>query len=138
VVDDDPETRTALRAVLEQGGARVRLAESARAALAAFDEARPQVLLCDVAMPGENGYDLIRKIRARGAGRGGDVAAAALTALARVEDGVRATEAGFHLHLTKPIKPRDLIAAVVELAARPGEPDQRKNGTDAKDSSSAS
>jgi PAS domain S-box-containing protein len=120
VVDDDADTRSALRAALEADGARVRLAESVDEAIAALDEAPPHVMLCDIAMPGQSGYDLIRRVRARGHQRGGDIPAAALTAFARGEDVERAVEAGFHRHLAKPVEPRDLAHAVAELAALNG------------------
>jgi CheY-like chemotaxis protein len=117
VVDDDADTRAALGAALEERGAAVTLAESAAEALAAIDAATPDVLLCDVAMPGENGFELIRTLRARDPARGGSIPAAALTAYASEEDERLALEAGFHRHLAKPVDPLDLAAAVAELAA---------------------
>jgi len=76
------------------------------------------VLVSDLAMPDEDGFSLIRKVRSRDTGRGGAVPAAALTAYARTEDRVRALAAGFQKHLPKPIDPSELIAAVASLAGR--------------------
>jgi CheY-like chemotaxis protein len=70
-------------------------------------------------MPGEDGYSFLRKVRARGPGKGGDLPAAALTAYARAEDRRRSLEAGFQTHLAKPIDPSELVAAVAALVGRP-------------------
>jgi CheY-like chemotaxis protein len=75
--------------------------------------------VCDIAMPGEDGYSLIRRIRALGASRGGDVPAVAVTALARVGDRQRALAAGFQNYLTKPVDIDGLAQAVAELSCRP-------------------
>ena len=83
-------------------------------AVAAF---RPQVLVCDIAMPAEDGYSLIRRLRTLARDQGGDTPAVALTALASDEDKKRSLAAGFQLHLTKPIDIDRLSRAVAELAA---------------------
>ena len=114
VVDDDPDARRLVGKVLERHGARVRTAASAAEALAEFDKQSPDVLLSDIGMPGEDGYALIAKVRARDGGR--DVPAAALTAFAREEDRLHALEAGFHTHVAKPVQAHRLVGVVAELA----------------------
>ncbi len=116
LVDDDPLTREALVESLEANGAEVRSAESAAEALARFEEETPELVVCDIAMPGEDGYRLIERIRARDASHGGDVPALALTALATDEDRVRALAAGFQDHLAKPIELARLVAAIAKLS----------------------
>ena len=76
----------------------------------------PDVLVSDIAMPGEDGYELIRKLRLRDSLHGGRLPAIALTALARTEDRDRALKAGYHAHLPKPVQPIELSTAVAELA----------------------
>jgi two-component system CheB/CheR fusion protein len=116
VVDDDVGTLEALSEMLRGAGANVRVAQSADEAMSAVEYFRPAVLLCDIAMPGEDGYSFIRKVRARGPARGGNVPALALTALAGEEDRLRALSAGFQMHLAKPVDIGRLNQAVVELA----------------------
>jgi signal transduction histidine kinase len=118
VVEDEADTRELLVMALQQCGAEVTAFSSAPEALAAFDDAAPDVLLSDIGMPGQDGYELIQSLRARGPGRRGDVPAAALTAYARAEDRLRALEAGFQTHLAKPVDPSELIATVARLAGR--------------------
>jgi CheY-like chemotaxis protein len=84
----------------------------------AVEQLRPQVLLCDIEMPGEDGYSLIRRIRALGPERGGNIAAAALTAYARGEDRTRALRAGFQLYVSKPVAITELVTVVANLAGR--------------------
>jgi CheY-like chemotaxis protein len=91
-------------------------AGSADEALEKFHHARPHVLVSDIAMAGRDGYDLIRAIREMPADRGGEVPAAALTAYAREEDRIRALNAGFQMHLAKPVEPAALTSAVAHLA----------------------
>ncbi len=116
VVEDDSDARSLLRFTLEQSGARVVDVESAAAAMTELERAIPDVILCDISMPQEDGYSLMRRIRARKPQAGGSVPTAAVTAYARPEDVRQALAAGFDLHLAKPLEPRDLIAAVVRLA----------------------
>ncbi|MGK3996457.1 response regulator [Sorangium sp. So ce1024] len=118
LVEDDADARELLQEVLSQHRAEVTAVASAREALAAFLAARPHVLVSDIAMPGEDGYELIRMIRQRPPHAGGDLPALALTAYARKEDQKRALDAGFHMHATKPIEPAALVAAVASLAAQ--------------------
>jgi len=115
VVDDDYESRHVVAAHLESCNASVLTAASSSEALDLLQHHKVQVLLADIAMPGEDGYSLIRKLRSMDVATA-DVPAAALTAFAREEDRQLALEAGFQLHLSKPIDAGTLIAAVATLA----------------------
>jgi CheY-like chemotaxis protein len=121
VVDDAEDAREALSVLLGQYGARVTAVGSADEALSALERDRPHVLISDIAMPEQDGYTLIRKVRALDAARGGRVPAAALTAYATPEDRLKALNAGYHDHLPKPVDPVVLVETVVGLA-RMGEP----------------
>ncbi len=118
VVEDDEDTRELLVRALERGGAEVEEAASVAMALAALDRRLPDVLVSDIGMPGEDGYSLIRKLRASTRERGADLPAAALTAYARSEDRVQALQAGFQTHIAKPVDPSELVAIVARLAGR--------------------
>jgi CheY-like chemotaxis protein len=85
-------------------------------ALAAFEESKPDVLVSDIGLPDESGYDLVRKLRALPPERGGDIPAAALSAYTRPEDRQEALSAGFMLHAAKPINPLQLLSLVAHLA----------------------
>ena len=115
IVDDDEESRDIVVEYLQGHHAVVRTAASAGEAFELLEREHVDVLLADIAMPGEDGYALIRKVRSCAAAPLASIPAAALTALARDEDRERALEAGFHLHLAKPIDPRSLVDAVVNL-----------------------
>jgi CheY-like chemotaxis protein len=104
--------------LLGQFGAEVTAVGSADDALAVLEREQPDVLLSDIAMPDEDGYSLIRKVRAREAARGGLVPAAALTAYASPEDRLKALRAGYHDHLPKPVDPVALVEVVSNLARR--------------------
>jgi len=119
VVDDESDTRALITAILEQCGASVRAVGSTAEALAAIERERPDVLVSDIQMPVEDGYTLMRKVRAMNQGRG-NIPAAALTAYARVEDRMRALLEGYQIHLPKPVEPNELIAVVATLADRIG------------------
>jgi signal transduction histidine kinase/ActR/RegA family two-component response regulator len=116
LVEDDDDTREAYATMLAELGADVRSVASAAAGLAALAEHRPQVILSDIAMPGEDGFSFIQKVRRLEPDRGGRVPAAALTALASDEDRQRAMQSGFQLHVAKPIDPARLAAVVRVLA----------------------
>jgi CheY-like chemotaxis protein len=118
LVDDEPDGREAMAYALEQYGARVTVVASSQEALLAIESEVPDVLLSDLAMPEEDGYALIRRVRALAPARGGRLPAAALAAQCRAEDKVRARRAGFQLHLAKPLSPADVAAAVAVLAGR--------------------
>ncbi len=117
VVDDDFESREVAAAFLESRQAVVWTADSAAQAFEILQRERIDVLLADIAMPIEDGYSLIRKVRASNH-KVSSVPAAALTALAREDDRQRALNAGFQLHLAKPIDGQSLIAAVATLGKR--------------------
>ena len=116
VVDDEADARDLLAQILGQAGADVIVAGSADEALETLRRWRPDVLVSDIGMPGDDGYGLIRKVRALGAGEGGQVRALALTAYARSEDRALALEAGFHTHIAKPVDPLELTALIAGLA----------------------
>ena len=118
VVDDSEDAREALSVLLGQYGARVTAVGSADEALSALQRDRPDVLLSDIAMPDQDGYTLIRKVRALDGARGGAVPAAALTAYATAEDRLRALRAGYQDHLPKPVDPAVLVHTVASLARR--------------------
>ncbi|HTN86502.1 MAG TPA: hybrid sensor histidine kinase/response regulator, partial [Sorangium sp.] len=115
VVDDQPDAREVAQRVLEECGAKVTTAESAAEALAALAWERPDVLVSDLGMPGEDGFQLIRKVRALGAERGGATPAVALSALARAEDKARALGAGYQAHVAKPLDPAVLVGVIAAL-----------------------
>ena len=115
IVEDDPDTQALLATVLQQHGAEVVAVESAVSALAEVARSKPDVIISDIAMAGENGYDLIKKIRSLPAHAGGRVPAVALTAYAGAADRRRALLAGFQTHLAKPIEPDDLLAVILSL-----------------------
>jgi PAS domain S-box-containing protein len=117
IVDDDGDTRALLRTMLEGCGATVRAAGSAREALSAISSATPDVLICDIGMPGQDGYELIRQVRQLPGTPRGPIPAVALTAYARREDAGRAIEAGYQLHLAKPVDPLALAQVVAALSA---------------------
>jgi signal transduction histidine kinase/ActR/RegA family two-component response regulator len=114
LVDDDDDMRLAVMAVLEQYGAEVTAVASVTDALVALESWRPHVLLSDISMPGEGGYDLIREVASRDA----TLPAAALTSFARHEDRKRALAAGFQMHLAKPFDALRLVTAVATLTGR--------------------
>jgi two-component system CheB/CheR fusion protein len=115
VVDDDPGTREALGEVLSLSGPEVRLAESAARAMVLFEERKPDVIICDIAMPEEDGHSLMRRIRALGSEHGGNVPAMALSAMASDEDRRLSLAAGFQVHLAKPVDGEQLLAALDQL-----------------------
>lgn len=120
IVDDEPDTLELLTVALRQCHAEVTSVATAAGALRAFEESRPDVLVSDIGMPGEDGYSLIRKVRALEDENSSRIPAIALTAYAREEDRVRALLAGFQVHVAKPINPAEFIALVASLAGRTG------------------
>jgi CheY-like chemotaxis protein len=117
VVDDEADAREMVAAVLTEGGGAVVLAGSVPEALEAIGQRRPDVLVSDIGMPREDGYSLIRRVRAMDAGVGG-IPAVALTAYASAQDRTLALAAGYSAHLPKPVEPAELIALVKDLAGR--------------------
>jgi signal transduction histidine kinase/CheY-like chemotaxis protein len=118
VVDDELDTLDVLREMLEECGARVRLASSADEALRLFAARPPQLLISDLAMPLSSGYALIRRVRQMELHQGGEVPAIALSAHARREDRAQALRAGFTTHVAKPIAPAELLALIASLTSR--------------------
>jgi PAS domain S-box-containing protein len=117
VVDDEQDAREMVRRVLTAAGAEVTTASSAAEALQLLDYSKPDVLVSDIGLPGEDGYDLIRKVRMRGEGLG-RVRAVALTAFTRLEDRTKAMLAGYQMHLAKPVDARELIVTIATLAGK--------------------
>jgi PAS domain S-box-containing protein len=118
VVDDEADARALIKRLLEGCHAVVTTAASAGEAVRLMQSELFDVLVSDVGMPGEDGYSLIRRVRALGPERGGNTPAIALTAFARAEDRVTAMTAGFQHHLAKPVEPGELIAMIAGLRSR--------------------
>ena len=118
VLEDDKDVRDFLSVSLVQYGATVSAYATTVEALQALEQQRPHVLVSDIGLPGEDGYDFIRSVRALGPERGGQTPAAALTAHAGGEDGARVLTAGFQVHLAKPVQPAELASVVATLAGR--------------------
>ena len=117
-VDDDRDTLGLLAVILSEYKATVQTASSTDEALEVLEWYAPDVLISDIAMPGEDGYSLINKIRECEAQTGGKpVQAIALTAYARVEDRARALSGGFNLFVPKPVEPSELVTAIAALVA---------------------
>ena len=104
--------------MLSRTGAEVVTCTTVSDALRRLIEWKPDVLLSDIAMPDEDGYSFIRKVRALPRTKGGDTPAAALTAYARDEDRKQALSAGFQMHIAKPISSSQLVAMIFTLAGR--------------------
>jgi len=120
LVDDEPDAREVMAAALELCGAKVLSAASVRTALELLATDDVDLLLADIAMPGQDGYDLIREIRSMGSDRVSALPAAAVTAHARDDERDRALAAGFQMHLAKPVQPAALARAVATLASEKG------------------
>jgi PAS domain S-box-containing protein len=118
VLDDETDTREFLRTLLETYQADVTMAASSAEALAALDRTRPDVVLADIAMPGQDGYEFIARMRARPLEDGGGIPAVAITAYASGSDRARALAAGFQEHLPKPVDGDEVLSVVQRLAAR--------------------
>lgn len=118
VVDDEPDTCELLRSLLSRCGAEVTAANSAEEAFRLFKLEHPDVMVSDIGMPREDGYQLMRKVRALPADKGGKVPAVALTAYARAEDRLRALRAGYQMHVSKPVELAELVAIVASLGNR--------------------
>jgi PAS domain S-box-containing protein len=116
VVDDEPDARDLIQRILSDCNAEVVTAGSASEALAAFGAHAPDVLVSDLGMPDMDGFELLARVRALGAARGGNVPAVALTAFARSEDQLKALQAGFSTHISKPVEPTELIDAIAAMA----------------------
>ncbi len=122
VVDDEPDARALVKRLLEECEATVRMAGSAQEAFDLLRMDFPDILVSDIGMPGEDGYSLIRRVRAleEELNLPGRIPAVALTAYARAEDRMKAIRAGFQMHLSKPVEPAELITIVASLSGRLG------------------
>jgi CheY-like chemotaxis protein/two-component sensor histidine kinase len=118
VVDDDADARDLLGMVLTQARADVVTAASSREALLLLEQAPPDVIVSDIGLPEENGYELMRRVRALAAKGGGEIPAIALTGHARSEDQDRALAAGYQVHVAKPVEPAALISAIASVVGR--------------------
>jgi CheY-like chemotaxis protein len=114
VIEDEPDSADVLARILKRHGAEVRTAGTAAKGLDEFERFSPNVVLTDIGMPVEDGYEVIRKLRTLPGGR--KVPIVALTALARSEDRTRALRAGFQMHVPKPVDAGELVAIVQNLA----------------------
>jgi signal transduction histidine kinase/DNA-binding response OmpR family regulator len=119
LVDDEQDARELVCEILRRSNADVSAAASVREAFESLTLNIPDALVCDLAMPIEDGYSFIRRLRQLPPDRGGRTPAIALTAYARDEDRVRALTAGFHMHLTKPVDARQLLEAISHLTKSP-------------------
>jgi len=131
VVEDEVDARDALSVIMSQAGATVTAVGTARDALSKLTAWRPDVLVCDIGLPAEDGYALIGKVRALGVDRGGSVPAVALTAYAQASDRARALAAGFQAHVAKPCEPDQLLRVLARSVRRPREADPRTLGANA-------
>ena len=121
VVDDEEDTRKIIAALLVESGAEVRTADSAAAATAILSEWTPAVIIADIGMPHEDGYEFIRRLRQYKTEHGEkQIPAVALTAYARSQDRLKAFTAGYQQHLSKPVEPTELLIVVASLAGRLG------------------
>jgi CheY-like chemotaxis protein len=115
VVDDDRDTLQVLKVMLEENQAKVQIAGSAAEALELLEWYEPDIMVFDLAMPDEDGFSLIRRIRELEAKTGRQAPAVALTAHVRVEDRARALSAGFSMFVPKPVEADELITAIANL-----------------------
>jgi CheY-like chemotaxis protein len=115
VVEDDDDSREMVVAVLAGCGAQVHGVARASEALVRLEQEVPDAIVCDIAMPGQDGHSLMRAIRALPRKQGGRVPAIALTALGTREARIASRDAGFHYHLEKPIQPEKLTALLASL-----------------------
>jgi CheY-like chemotaxis protein len=118
VVDDEPDAVELLRVMLAQYGASVTTSNSAQQAIGSIRQSWPDLLISDIGMPYQDGYELIRELRDMDEERGKLLPAIALTAYAAIEDQQRAVLAGFQTHVTKPVEPQVLINAITQLTGR--------------------
>ncbi|MGH9767886.1 MAG: ATP-binding response regulator, partial [Blastocatellia bacterium] len=118
LVEDNPDTLEMLKFIFDKSGAEVIAAASVNEALEALERFRPDALVSDIAMPDQDGYDLIRQVRSREPERGGKIPAIAVTAYADALDRVRGLAAGFQMYVAKPVDPDELIAVVASLTGQ--------------------
>jgi signal transduction histidine kinase/ActR/RegA family two-component response regulator len=118
VVDDEPDARALLKRLLSDCGCTVLTASDGDEAVILLEQNRPDVLISDIGMPHQDGYELLRRIRQLSADAGGSIPAIALTAYARAEDRMKAVRAGYQMHVPKPVEPAELITMVASLLGR--------------------
>jgi CheY-like chemotaxis protein len=118
VVEDCTDTLELIAFILEQCEAQVTTATSVSEAMEAIAQLKPDILISDIGMPDEDGYSLIHQLRTLESSWGRQIPALALTAFAREEERIRVLNAGFQMHLTKPVEPAELVAVVANLAGR--------------------
>jgi signal transduction histidine kinase/ActR/RegA family two-component response regulator len=114
-VDDDADARELLATLLGRAGAVVTTAGSSRAAIEIVSSTLPDVIVCDIGMPEEDGFTFVRRLRRLESARGGEIPAIALTAYARTDDARAAIEAGFQRHIAKPVEPGHIIGSIAEV-----------------------
>ena len=120
VVDDEEDAREMLRILLSNCGLQVSVAASSLEGLEVLRRERPEVVVSDIGMPGEDGYTFLQKLRALAPEEGGRTPAVALTAYSRAEDRTRALRAGFNMHLPKPVEPSELLLVLASVTGRQG------------------
>lgn len=116
VIDDEPDALALAQRLLEEHGAQVTVATSAREAMEVLSKSIPSIIVSDIGMPEEDGYSLIRRIRKLPQEQGGRLPAIALTAFARAEDRVNSLLSGYQAHLSKPVDIREFLVTVANLA----------------------
>ena len=122
IVDDEEDVRLMLNLTLQSYGAATQAVASGKEALELLDRQTPEehfdVMICDIGMPGEDGYMVLKKVRALPSEKGGGILAIALTAYGRAEDRMRALAAGFQMHVAKPVEPDELAVVILSLVKR--------------------
>ena len=118
VIDDDRDVLELATAILANAGATVRTCGSAAEGFALMQQWRPDVLISDIEMPGEDGYALIRRVRALDPEHGGKTPAVALTAYGRIQDRMLALNAGYNMHVPKPADPAELTTIIANVTGR--------------------
>jgi len=116
-VDDDPDACALARRIFEEHKTKVFIALSAREGLDILRDQRPDIIVSDIGMPDQDGYELMRQIRKLPEKEGGAIPAIALTAFARPEDRKQAFSVGYQKHLAKPVEPHELLTAIATLAS---------------------
>jgi hypothetical protein len=133
VVDDEPDSRELVATILKRWGGQVRCSQSAADALQAFKEWEPDLLISDLAMPEEDGFSLLKKLRKLRSKRAKQIPAVALSAYASDEDRSISLAHGFQMHLPKPIEPDNLVSSVAAALGRetmPAAKSETNNGRD--------
>ncbi|MGA9769105.1 MAG: PAS domain S-box protein [Blastocatellia bacterium] len=122
IVDDEPESLLLLSTVLTQSGAYIKTATTAEEGFARIKEWRPDVIVSDIGLPGEDGYSFMTRVKAWMRESGTWIPAVALTAYARAEDRMKALASGYQIHVPKPVEPAEIITVLVSLIDRPATP----------------